>query len=210
MKTLFVLAAAAAAALLAPAAARADGDPASDVLLGQDVFVTYSVRVPRAQTSELEALVAAAARGGLRVKVAVIATPADLGAVPSLFGEPKRYAEFLGREIYNIYPGRLLVVMPSGYGVARAGSLAPREQRGLDALPRPGSGGSALVAASERAIRRLAALEGKRIPAVARPSNGGSRSRDRLARPSPPGRAAGTRTSGLRFFSDHEIAVGAS
>ena len=179
-KTLVLLSAAASAVFLAPAAARADGDPASDVLLGQDVFVTYSVRVPRARSSELEALVAAAGRAGLRVKVAVIATPADLGAVPSLFGQPKRYARFLGGEIYNIYPGRLLVVMPNGYGVGRGGALVPREQRALDALPRPGSGGSALVAAAERAIRRLAALHGKTIASVAPPSKGGSSSRDRL------------------------------
>lgn len=160
--------------------ARADGDPASDILLVQDVFVTYSVQVPKADTSQLEALVGAAKREKLVVKVAVIATPADLGAVPSLFGKPKVYAQFLGREIYNIYPGRLLVVMPNGYGVGRGGALVPREQRALDALPRPGSGGSALVAAAERAIRRLAALHGKTIASVAPPSKGGSSSRDRL------------------------------
>src|SRR4051794_10536359 len=60
VKTLVSLVAA--AVLLTPAAARADGDPASDVLLGQDVFVTYTVRVPRARARELDALVAAAAR----------------------------------------------------------------------------------------------------------------------------------------------------
>src|SRR5207248_6928242 len=105
---------------------------------------------------------------------------ADLGAVPSLFGQPKRYARFLGGEIYNLYPGRLLVVMPGGYGVGRGGALVPREQRALDVLPRPGSGGSALVAAAERAIRRLAALDGNRIPSVVRPTKGGSSGRDRL------------------------------
>jgi hypothetical protein len=179
VKTRVVVLVAAAAALLAPAAARADGDPASDVLLGQDVFVTYSVKVPRAQQTELEALVAAAKSGGFGVKVALIATPADLGAVPSLFGKPKRYAEFLGREIYFIYHGRLLVVMPSGYGVSRAGALVPREQRALDALPRPGADGSALASAAERAIRRLAQLNGNRIPAAApKPSN--HTTRDRL------------------------------
>jgi hypothetical protein len=179
VKTLVIVVAA--AALLAPAAARADGDPASDVLLGQDVFVTYTVRVPQAKARELEALVAAAARAGLRVKVALIATRADLGSVPSLFGQPKRYARFLGGEIYNIYPGRLLVVMPAGYGVSRAGALVPREQRAFDALPRPGAGGAALATAAERAIRRLAALDGKRIAPLARGSGtGGNSSRDRL------------------------------
>jgi hypothetical protein len=167
-------------ALLAPAAARADGDPASDVLLGQDVFVTYTVPVPRAKARELDALVAAAGRSGLRVKVALIATRGDLGAVPSLFGKPKRYAQFLGREIYNIYPGRLLVVMPDGYGVSRAGALVPSEQRALDGLPRPGTGGAALLAAAERAVRRLAALNGNRIAAAPAKTGGKARRRDRL------------------------------
>jgi hypothetical protein len=169
----------AAAVLLAPAAARADGDPASDVLLTQDVFVTYSVKVLRSQQSELEAVVAAAKSAGFRVRVALIATPADLGAVPSLFGKPKRYAEFLGREIVFVYPGRLLVVMPNGYGVSRRGALVPREQRALDELPRPGSDGSALVKAAEQAIRRLAELSGTRIPAAA-PQPSDHTTRDRL------------------------------
>jgi hypothetical protein len=178
MKAFVILVAA--TALLAPAAARADGDPASDVLLGQDVFVTYTVRVPQAKARELDALVAAAARSGLRVKVALIATRGDLGAVPSLFGKPKLYAQFLGREIYNIYPGRLLVVMPNGYGVSRAGALVPREQRALDELPRPGSSGPALVAGAERAIRRFAALHGKRIAAAPAKSAGSAGRRNRL------------------------------
>jgi len=178
VKTLVILVAA--AVLLTPAAARADGDPASDVLLGQDVFVTYTVPVPQAKARELDALVAAAARSGLRVKVALIAARGDLGAVPSLFGKPKRYAQLLGREIYNIYPGRLLVVMPDGYGVSRAGALVPREQRALDELPRPGSGGPALLAAAEQAVRSLAALHGKRIAAAPAKTGGGSGRRDRL------------------------------
>lgn len=172
----------AALALVAAGAARADGDPASDVLLTQDVFVTYSVRTPQPSRAELTALVAAARRAKLGIKVALIATPADLGAVPSLFGKPRTYAEFLGREIYNIYPGRLLVVMPSGYGVSIAGAIARRDQRSLDDLPSPGSGGAALATAAVRALRRLAALHGTTLPAApaATSGRGGSGNRDRL------------------------------
>ena len=109
----------------------------------------------------------------------MIATPADLGAVPSLFGKPKTYAQFLGREIYNIYPGRLLVVMPNGYGVSSAGAIVEREQRAVDALPKPGA---ALATATQQAIRRIAALHGKRLPAAPAPpsSGGGHATRDRL------------------------------
>jgi hypothetical protein len=181
VKTLAVLLAAV-ALLLVPAAARADGDPASDILLVQDVFVTYTVQVPTADKSQLEALVAAAKRAKVPLKVAVIATPADLGAVPSLFGKPKVYAEFLGREIYNIYPGRLLVVMPDGYGVSSAGAIVKREQRAVEALQKPGSDGAALATAAQQAIRRIATLHGKRLPAApAPPSSGGEHAtRDRL------------------------------
>jgi hypothetical protein len=182
VKTLAALLAAAFALVVTPSAARADGDPASDILLVQDVFVTYSVQVPKADKSQLEALVASAKRAKVPLKAAVIATPADLGAVPSLFGKPKTYAQFLGREIYNIYPGRLLVVMPNGYGVSSAGAIVKREQRALEALPKPGSDGAALTNAAEHAIRRIAALHGKRLPAAPAPpsSGGGHATRDRL------------------------------
>jgi hypothetical protein len=182
VKTLTVLLVATSVLLVAPAAARADGDPASDILLVQDVFVTYSVQVPKADKDRLDALVASAKRAKAPLKVAVIATPADLGAVPSLFGKPKTYAQFLGREIYNIYPGRLLVVMPNGYGVSSAGAIVRREQRTVDALPKPGSDGAALATAAQDAIRRIATLHGKRLPAApATPSSGGGHTtRDRL------------------------------
>ena len=179
MKTLVILVAV--AALLAPAAARADGDPASDVLLTQDVFLTYSVRVPQQQAAELRAVVKAARQAGVPVRVAVIATPADLGAVPVLFGQPKRYAKFLGSEIRFVYPGRLLVVMPNGYGVSRRGELIAPEQRAVDRVARPGKGGAELASGAAQAVRRLAALHGKQLHGVApAPKSGGSTTRDRL------------------------------
>src|SRR2546423_1609878 len=139
-------------------------------------------RVGQTRPSAGEALVAAAKREKVPLKVALIATPADLGAVPSLFGKPKVYAQFLGREIYNIYPGRLLVVMPDGYGVSSAGAIVKREQRAVEALPKPGSDGAALATAAQQAIRRIAALHGKRLPAAPAPpsSGGGHATRGRL------------------------------
>jgi len=178
VKTLVILAAA--AALLTPGAARADGDPASDVLLTQDVFLTYSVRIPEEQAAELRAVVKAAKQAGVPVRVAVIATPADLGAVPVLFGQANRYAKFLGSEIRFVYPGRLLVVMPNGYGVSRRGEPIAPEQRAVDTLAKPGSGGTALASGAAAAIRRLATLHGKRLHVAAQPKKGGSTTRDRL------------------------------
>jgi hypothetical protein len=102
--------------LLTPAAARADGDPASDVLYLQDVYLPY--QHPSSETAaDLSAAVATANAAGYRMKVAVIAAQEDLGLVGSLFGQPQTYARFLGAEIQSFFSGHLLVVMPQGYGI---------------------------------------------------------------------------------------------
>jgi hypothetical protein len=103
-------------ALLAPGAAQADGDPASDVLYLQDAYLPY--QHPSADAAaDLQAAIADANKAGYRTKVAVIAAPEDLGVVSSLFGKPQVYAGFLGAEIRSFFTGRLLVVMPQGFGV---------------------------------------------------------------------------------------------
>ncbi len=108
--------AAAVLAGLAAQAGRADGDPASDVLYFQDVFLPYAK--PSADAAaKLKAAVAASNRAGFRIKVAVIASEQDLGAVPSLFNRQDVYARFLGAELESFYTQRLLVVMPAGFGV---------------------------------------------------------------------------------------------
>ena len=88
------------AMLLAAAAAagstRADGDPASDYLLSEQVFFPFSVKYPGNRQQELAALVKAANDGGYKVRVALIANKSDLGAVTSLWGQPRTYAHFLG------------------------------------------------------------------------------------------------------------------
>jgi hypothetical protein len=98
--------------------ARADGDPASDVLPAQDVFYPYQPKVsPALETALEKALHASARAGGLHLKVAIIGTAQELGLVPNLFGHPQAYAQFLDREISFNRPQPLLVVMPAGFGV---------------------------------------------------------------------------------------------
>ena len=89
----------AATVLALPGVAAADGDPASDTLLGENVFYPYSPPVARAVKLELDRQTAAAKRAGFPIKVALIGAPTDLGAVPSLFGKPQAYAKFLDQEI---------------------------------------------------------------------------------------------------------------
>jgi len=174
-----ILAAVVAAGCVAVPAARADGDPASDYLLSQSTFLPFDAKIPKAQADQLNAIVADAKQKGFTIRVALISSTFDLGAVPSLWRKPKTYARFLGQELFFVYKGRLLVVMPNGYGASRGGKPLASAQRVLDALPRPGEGGPALTAAATRAVQRLAAQSGVQV-AIPSPSSDRKTSHDRL------------------------------
>ena len=97
-------------------AARADGDPGSDVLVYQNLFAGSEVGLSVQQQVQLGALLKAAAGRGFPIRVAIIAGTQDLGAVTELWREPRTYARFLGYELSLAYKQRLLVVMPNGFG----------------------------------------------------------------------------------------------
>ncbi|MFZ1997746.1 MAG: hypothetical protein WAU75_26745, partial [Solirubrobacteraceae bacterium] len=120
---------------VASASALADGDPASDVLLGQNVYYPYSPPVPQGVQRTLNAETTAAKKAGLPIKVALIASAVDLGVIPELFGKPQDYAKFLDKEISFQGPQPLLVVMPAGYGAQGVSAKAAAAVAGL-ALPR--------------------------------------------------------------------------
>ena len=147
-----------ACALVAAAAAggaRADGDPASDMLVVQNVFLPYEAS-SHAAVAGLTKEVASAYAAGDRVKVALVATRVDLGAIPSLFDKPVQYATFLGRELAGFYIGPLLVVMPSGYGIYDGGRSTAAEQGVLTRLAPPGSAKpDTLAAAAANAVAQL-------------------------------------------------------
>ena len=176
---------AAAAAVLALAlapAALADGDPASDYLISQSVFLPFDVHVDKDRAAGLTALLAASKKAGFPIRVAVIATKTDLGAVPVLYGQPVRYAQFLGQELFYFYKHNLLVVMPNGYGVYAGGAAPAADRDAVAKLPAPGTqDGNALVAAADRAVRTLASRRGITLPQTAgTPSGGSSSNRDRF------------------------------
>jgi hypothetical protein len=162
-------------AILAPTAARADGDPASDVLIGTNVFFPYSPPVSNRLEQVLTAETSAGARAHFPIKVALIASPVDLGTVPGLFGKPQEYADFLDQEI-SFLGGRqlLLVVMAAGYGVA---GLSPAASAVASSLPKPaGSSSNDLARAAIAAVPKLAAAAGHPIasaPAVSAPKASG-------------------------------------
>ena len=108
------------------------------------------------------ALAAAAHRAPLRV--AVIASASDLGAVTALWHRPQDYARFLGQEVSLLYRGEILVVMPDGYGLARDGQTPPRADLALlERLPVPGR---TLGAAAVSAGLRLLSAHGIATPAA--------------------------------------------
>ncbi len=167
------------AAMLAVAApARADGDPASDFLLTQQIFLPYDAKLPAAKQQQLTAVVAAANRGGYSIRVAVIASSYDLGAITGLWRRPRTYARFLGAELTYVYKRRLLVVMPNGFGFNNPGHPTDVEYALLATIP-IGAGTAGLADAAQTAVLRLAAASGvKVVPAhVAAPKHQNSRDR---------------------------------
>jgi hypothetical protein len=112
---------------------------------------------------QLNAETAAAARAHLPIKVALIASPVDLGVIPQLFGQPEQYANFLDQEISYPTPQPLLVVMGAGYGTQ---GLPPAAQAAVASLPPPaGRSSDALAQAALRAVRTLARADGRRLAA---------------------------------------------
>jgi hypothetical protein len=184
---LVVLAVAASTLAAAAAPARADGDPASDVLLYQSAFFPYAAPSSSAKSGLLSA-VAAARKAGFPVRVAVIQAKQDLGADPELYGTPQLYARFLDSELLSAnYLGVLIVVMPQGLGIAGGGKLVdhgktfkPRPigklQAALAQVPPPHTTDpDTLTATGIAAVRAVAKAAGHpipgKIPTVKVPSN---------------------------------------
>jgi hypothetical protein len=163
-------------------AARADGDPASDYLLGQSTFLSpYDGKIDKAEADRLIQMLADAKAKGFTLKVAVVVSRYDLGAVPILFRKPQTYAKFLAQEDYFIWKDELLVVMPNGYGIYQAKKLPAADQALISKLPwTDTTNGTELVVAAQRAVRALAARRGITLQLAPLPSSGSSTTRDRI------------------------------
>jgi hypothetical protein len=160
-------------AVLVVPIARADGDPASDVLATQTAFIPAGRGIPTGAQARLEAVIRSAARRGVKVRVALIAARGDLGAITELWRQPAQYARFLGTELTDVFSGTLLVVMPNGYGVWMVGrhtSSAALERAGssLIGAPLPKSGPATATRSPTRGARLAS-------PSADRAESGGSR-----------------------------------
>jgi hypothetical protein len=173
MKALAVLAVVLTAAAAAQAA-RADGDPASDYLLGSKVFLPYDAKFPAKQSAELTALIAAANKAGFAIRVAVISSAYDMGSVTTLWRKPRTYAKFLGLELGFVYKQRLLVVMANGFGFNWPKHAPEPEYALLSKIPiRPGPAG--LLTAAQSAVTKLAAADGVHVAPPTRVTTPGQR-----------------------------------
>jgi hypothetical protein len=158
--------------VVAPAQGSADGDPASDVLLIANVFYPYQETVSNNLISALNLATNRAHAARFPIKVAIIATPLDLGAIPQLFGKPQQYADFLDKEISYNAQAVLLVVMQAGFGLVASGPASA-----LAGIRIPNERGSdGLAAAAIMAVGRLSAYAGHPIALPPIPAGGGASS----------------------------------
>jgi hypothetical protein len=167
------LALAAATAAFSAGAARANGDPASDVLPFSTVYLSIKNPQSTASGRDLLKITQVAAKKNHPIRVAVIAMPSDLGLIQSLWQKPQPYAEFLGKELFQFarYKGTTLIVMPDGYGVY--GPLAGKGRPALARLPKPGTSDlDKLGEHAATATRRVAAVNGIVLPPPSSDSSG--------------------------------------
>jgi cytochrome oxidase Cu insertion factor (SCO1/SenC/PrrC family) len=151
--------------------ALADGDPASDYLLSQQVFALLQQNgTPPAQKA-LSEVVAKANRAGYPIRVAVISSEYDLGSVSVLWGKPRTYARFLGIELSLAYKGLLLVAMPNGFGINWPGHSTAAAYKALTGVKVP-AGEIGTITAAQAAVQRLVSAGGVSLASGAKAAAG--------------------------------------
>jgi hypothetical protein len=160
------------ALILAPPAL-ADGDPPSDVLVGQDVYYGWGLDLRVKPAAQLPAMLATARERGFELKVALIANYSDLGLVGAFWQKPAEYVRYLGEELSLVYRGRLLILMRNGYGIYYDGKVPGKDRRVLSRLRRPGKTTQFFDNAIQ-AVQQLAAANGVKlaVPDVKPPAGG--------------------------------------
>lgn len=135
--------------------ARADGDPASDVLASQSLFLPADAAIVVPAQLRLVALLDAARQAGLPIRVAIISTRSDMGSVGDLWDKPRAYARFLGYELSLSERARLLVITPKGVGFYWAGHSTTPIYDAVGGIP-VGQSGSTLAREAQAAVLSVA------------------------------------------------------
>jgi hypothetical protein len=188
-------------ALVLAGTARADADPASDVLYMRRVFLPFDTKIAPALVQRLADVTQAAEEAGGPVRVALIASPKDLGGIPALFGKPTAYARFLGAELQFVYLGQLLVVMPQGAALSQAGRLVANAAVVRAVI---GSGGDGLARAAIDIVQTLTGVRAKPKPPPSGPADVPV-----IQTSGTPTSLATSRRSGTSVWVSAAIAVGA-
>jgi hypothetical protein len=150
-------------------AAWADGDPASDFLAFEnDLYVPPQLALSPVVRDQLRVLLRRIRRDRLQVKVALIASPSNLGTETKRFNKPRSYAELLAKELSLVAPrDYLLVAMPAGLDTARyQGGAVAAVRPPLTRIAPPGAGPDALARAAGRGLLAMAAATGHQVPAA--------------------------------------------
>lgn len=161
-----------------PPTARADGDPASDVLLVNSLYTPVAQKISPPVLKQLKDTIRSADASGFKIRVALILDRTDLGAVPQLLGHPREYVQLLSSELIYGWTGALIAVEPSGIGVRNVKPLAPAQHLvdGI-AVAKPATS-DGLARAAMVAIRKLAVANGHTLgtPAAAASTSSSSTS----------------------------------
>ena len=148
---------AAAAALAGQASAH--GDPASEYLVDHQAFFPLYEPLPQETQLKLGALVREANARGFPIRIALIGGKRDLGTEGDAWRKPQAYANAIDADVVYYYKGRVLVVMPNGFGLRYPKHSTAAEQALLAKIAiAPTTAG--LAAAATTAVERLAAAQG--------------------------------------------------
>jgi cytochrome oxidase Cu insertion factor (SCO1/SenC/PrrC family) len=148
----------------------ADGDPASDVLIGHTSFVPADAHAGAREQARLDSLLSSANASGLPLRVAVIPSGYDLGSVTTVWRKPRVYADYLGFELSRSFHSLLVVVMPNGFGLHWPGHPTAALYRRLSKVT-ISPGGGRLLPAAEDAVRLAMSSAG--VTAASASSGGG-------------------------------------
>jgi hypothetical protein len=158
MRSMRALLAALGALLCIPAIAFAHGDPSVHYLESGDFYPGSASQSQQTQL-QLLGLLDASKQAGYPIKVSIVGGDIDVPDMPEMVKRPQRYAEYVTDALKSSnvpLNGPVLIVTPSGYGVAGPGaeklSSAPIAADSLDA-------------AAITAVRQLAEAGGHPLPA---------------------------------------------
>ena len=155
--------------LFVPAGALAHGDASAHYLETGSLYPAFGMRPSQAAELKLMGLLDAAERAGYPMKVSLVGDAGDVNDKPERLREPQTYAEWVATELRKAHVAMsapLLIVSPSGVGIAGPDAARGDAKRLLAGLSVPAAaGGDQLAETALAAVRQVAELNGHALPA---------------------------------------------